>query len=169
MSRFSTAPFLIIILAALVFVSTPTQAGQLANNPCNPCSVKDKNPCNPCSVKKKSAAAPYKAKKAKGFATFNQASAQGKKLWNDSTLGTTGFTCLSGGCHGDFENLSFEKNQLYPHYVEMTEKVVTLTQMINYCLVNPMAGRPLTADSDEMTAMAAFYRSYRMQFRIKNK
>jgi hypothetical protein len=105
----------------------------------------------------------------KGFKTFNAASTKGKKLWNDSTLGTTGFTCLSGGCHGDFENLSFETNQTYPHYVEMTEKVVTLTQMINYCLVNPMAGQPLASDSDEITAMAAFFRSYRIKYRNRNK
>ncbi len=103
--------------------------------------------------------------KSQGYKSLIEASARGIKLWSDPTLGTTGFTCLSGGCHGEYENLGFENNQLFPHYVEMTKRVVTLTQMINYCLVNPMAGKALKSDSDEMTAMSAFYRSYRIQYR----
>jgi hypothetical protein len=135
-------------------------------NPCNPCSIKSHNPCN---AKHKEHSKPMVEKQQKGFTSFNTAANKGKKMWNDSHLGTTGFTCLSGGCHGNFENLSLEKNKTFPHYVRMAEKVVTLSQIINYCLVNPMAGSALAEDSDEMTAMAAFYRKYRMQYRQKHK
>lgn len=103
----------------------------------------------------------------KGFATFNAATSRGVALWNDTTLGTSGFSCLSGGCHADFANLNFDKNQNYPHFVAMTGKVVTLTQIINYCLSNPMAGKPLPADSESMTALAAYYRSYRIRYRTE--
>jgi hypothetical protein len=157
-----------LVLALLSFSPTPSQAGELTKNPCNPCSIKQKNPCNPCSKKEKDQSS-NPGKQDKGFTTFMAASDRGQKLWSDTALGTTGFSCLSGGCHGEFENLNLNKNQLYPHYVEMTEKVVTLTQMINYCLLNPMNGRALHADSDDMTAMAAFYRTYRMQYRKKNR
>jgi hypothetical protein len=125
--------------------------------------------CSTCQVEEKKGTSPAQGKKSSGFSTFNAASAKGKRLWNDSTLGTTGFTCLSGGCHSDFSNLGFDNNQLYPHYVEMAEKVVTLTQMINYCLINPMAGKALEADSDKMTAMASFYRSYRIKYRSEKE
>ncbi len=47
----------------------------------------------------------------------------------------------------------------------MADKVVTLSQIINFCLVNPMAGTALAGESDDMTAMAAFYRHYRMKYR----
>ena len=79
---------------------------------------------------------------------------------------THGIGCdLSGGCHAKFENMHFNKNQNFPHLVSMAGKVVTVTQMINYCLVNPMAGSALEADSDDMTAMSAFLRAYRMRYR----
>ena len=126
--------------------------------------VAAENVCNPCAAKSAKAGS-VKNSVNKGFKTFADAAAKGSKLWDDARLGTTGFTCLSGGCHADFENMNFEKNRNFPHLVEMADRVVTLTQIINYCLENPMGGKALKADSDEMTAMAAFYRAYRMRYR----
>lgn len=147
-----------LLWLALMPVDTSAQGGEEPEcSPCSPPPAATTEPTPPMT--------PVKNKKSPGYRSFIQASAEGNRLWNDATLGTTGFTCLSGGCHGDFENLSFDKNQLFPHYIETAHRVATLTQMINYCLVNPMAGQPLPADSDKMTAMAAFYRSYRMQYR----
>ncbi|MBF0453203.1 MAG: hypothetical protein HQL72_00120 [Magnetococcales bacterium] len=134
-----------------------------------PMAADKKPPCNGCETTSDGAESSNRQTESRGFKTFGQASDRGSKLWSDPSLGRSGFTCLSGGCHGEFAHLNFDANQNYPHYVEMTEKVVTLTQMINYCLVNPMAGPPLNADSDEMTAMAAFYRSYRIQYRRQKK
>ena len=150
-----------------------TQQGNACNpdamkkpNPCNPDAMTHSNPCNPDAMKKPNACKPRtSAKGGKGFKSFSAAVDRGEKLWNDTKLGTNGLSCLSGGCHAKFENMHFNKNQTFPHLVSMAGKVVTVTQMINYCLVNPMAGSALEADSDDMTAMSAFLRAYRMRYR----
>ena len=46
----------------------------------------------------------------------------------------------------------------------MVGDVVTLDQMINYCMLKPMKGKPFARDSKELTAMAAYFRAYRMQY-----
>jgi len=147
------------------------------HNPCNmnPCDMKKKhNPCsmNPCDMKKKHnpcamnpCAGGDEAKKKirdGSFKNFQAAVSAGKKLWEDETLGKSGNSCLS--CHSDFSLLNFEKRQNFPHYVEMVGDVVSLDQMINYCMLNPMEGEQLAPNSKEMTAMGAYYRAYRMQF-----
>jgi len=148
-------------------------------NPCNPCAMKKQmNPCNPCSMKKMANPCnPCSMKSVKGqwgtpgnqsirkhaFDNFEQAAAYGKKLWNDENLGTSGVACLS--CHGDYELLHLERNQNFPHFVKMVGDVVSLDQMINYCMLNPMKGKQWDKNSKELTAMGAYYRAYRMQYR----
>jgi len=135
-------------------------------NPCNPCGMKKSaNPCNPCSMK------PAKGQwgtpgntaiRDHAFDNFQQAADLGKKMWNDESLGTSGLACLS--CHGDHDLLNLDRNQNFPHFVKMVGDVVTLDQMINYCMLNPMKGKPFAKDSKELTAMAAYYRAYRIQY-----
>jgi len=36
--------------------------------------------------------------------------------------------------------------------------------MINFCMINPMEGQQIEANSKDMTAMAAYFRAYRMQY-----
>ncbi|PIP02402.1 MAG: hypothetical protein COW18_05405 [Zetaproteobacteria bacterium CG12_big_fil_rev_8_21_14_0_65_54_13] len=157
-------------------------------NPCNPCAMKKQmNPCNPCSIKTKPAnpcsmqkpanpCNPCSMKQVKGqwgtpgntpirehaFDNFRQAAELGKQMWNDENLGTSGMACLS--CHSDHDLLNLDRNQNFPHYVKMVGDVVSLDQMINYCMLNPMKGKPFAKDSKELTAMAAYYRAYRMQY-----
>lgn len=148
-------------------------------NPCNPCAMKKKmNPCNPCAMKKQrmNPCNPCSMKQGKGqwgtpgntpirehaFDNFQQAVALGEKMWNDPKLGTSGLACMS--CHADHELLNLDKNQNYPHFVNMVGDVVTLDQMINYCLINPMKGKQFEKNSKELTAMAAFFRAYRMRY-----
>ena len=145
-------------------------------NPCNPCAVKKSmNPCNPCGMKKPAnpcamnpcAANPCAASKSTpirehAFDSFGQAAALGEKMWKDENLGTSGLACLS--CHTDHALLNLDRNQNFPHYVKMVGDVVTLDQMINYCMLKPMKGKPFARDSKEMTAMAAYFRAYRMQY-----
>jgi len=163
----------------------PAQAAGNPCNPCNPCAMKA-NPCNPCAKKKMNPCNPCAMKKSanpcnpcgmnpcnKGadantpirphaFDNFQQAVALGKKMWNDENLGTSGLACMS--CHADFELLNLEKNQNFPHYVNMVGDIVTLDQMINYCMINPMKGKQFEKNSKELTAMAAYYRAYRMKY-----
>ncbi|MDQ6991897.1 MAG: hypothetical protein Q9M31_00340 [Mariprofundus sp.] len=101
------------------------------------------------------------------YNSFQEAATAGKKMWNDENLGTSGLACLS--CHADSILLHLDKNQNFPHYVKMVGDVVTLDQMINYCMLNPMQGKQLDANSKEMTAMAAFYRANRMNYMRKHR
>jgi hypothetical protein len=156
--------------------------GMKKHNPCsmNPCAMKKNNPCsmNPCGMKKNNPCAmnpcgmnpcadAKKSIRGDKFKNFQQAANAGKKMWNDEALGTAGLACLS--CHADHELLNLDKRQNYPHYVEMVGDVVTLDQMINYCMINPMQGEQLDANSKEMTAMAAYFRAYRMKYLSDNK
>ena len=149
----------------------------MKHNPCNPCSMKKMaNPCNPCSMKANpcsmganpcsmnpcsaSANTPIRPH---AFNSFQEAVDLGKKMWSDDeNMGTAGVACLS--CHADFDLLNLEKRQNFPHYVKMVGDVVTLDQMINYCLLNPMKGKQLEKNSKELTAMAAYYRAFRMKY-----
>jgi len=137
-----------------------------AVNPCNPCAVKanpcamkanpcaiKQNPCNPCGMKKVAnpcamnpcAADAKKPIRPHAFNTFQEAVTLGRKMWNDESLGTSGVACLS--CHADFDLLNLEKRQNFPHYVKMVGDVVTLDQMINYCMLNPMKGKEFAKNS----------------------
>jgi len=147
-------------------------------NPCNPCSMKKHmNPCNPCSMKKNANPCGMKGNRCSmnpcaankntpirkpAFDNFQQAASLGAKMWKDESLGTSGMACLS--CHADHDLLNLDRNQNFPHFVKMVGDVVTLDQMINYCMLNPMKGKQFDKNSKELTAMAAYYRSYRMQY-----
>ncbi len=129
----------------------------------NPCSMRKANPCSMSHSGGKQWGTPGNTPiRAHAFDNFGQAVALGKKLWSDERLGTSGVSCLS--CHGDYQLLHFERNQNFPHFVKMVGDVVTLDQMINYCMLNPMKGKAFDKNSKELTAMAAYYRAYRMQY-----
>ncbi len=117
--------------------------------------MKSANPCNPCA----DANRPIRKH---AFDNFRQAADLGRKMWNDESLGGAGVACMS--CHADYELLNLDKRQNFPHYVNMVGDVVTLGQMINYCMINPMKGKQFEKNSKELTAMAAYFRAYRMQF-----
>ena len=134
-------------------------------NPCNPCGMKKHqkmNPCNPCGMNPCSMDDTSKKIRSGSFKTFQQAATAGKKMWQDEALGKSGLACLS--CHADYDNLNLGKRQNYPHYVAMVDDVVTLDQMINYCMLNPMQGEQFEPNSKEMTALAAYFRAYRMKY-----
>ena len=38
----------------------------------------------------------------------------------------------------------------------MAGDIVTMDQMINFCMINPMKGKPLAWNSQEMTALGAY-------------
>ena len=149
-----------------------------SSNPCNPCSMKRMNPCNPCGANPCALKNPCSMKnpcsagnpcanqntpiRKHAFDNFKQAAALGKKMWNDENLGTSGLACMS--CHADHELLNLGKNQNYPHYVKMVGDVVSLDQMINFCMANPMKGKQFDKNSKELTAMGAYFRAYRMQY-----
>ena len=115
-------------------------------------AAKDKNPCskNPCMAKNPCASKniPIRKNPIKDSATLKE---MGEKLWGDTALGTSGMAC--GTCHPDGARL---KKGPFPKFIKMTGDIVTMDQMINFCMVNPMKGKLLAWNSQEMTALAAY-------------
>ena len=122
-----------------------------AKNACNPCAA---NPCatNPCGVKMK--VKPIRTEKIK---SLNDAVNLGGKLWKDTKLGNSGLSCDT--CHASGNAYNKTALQTYPHFVSMPNDVVTLDQMINFCMINPMKGDPLSYSSKEMTALSAYFQN----------
>jgi cytochrome c len=90
---------------------------------------------------------------------------RGKALFGDTKLGTTGMSCNS--CHmkggtmdgemGDMTVKAFDAlSTKYPKYWMMAKKVMTLDQVINWCIVNPLKGTALAWDDQRLTDLAAY-------------
>ena len=92
---------------------------------------------------------------------------QGKGLFYDSSLGTSGLSCNS--CHmeggtkdnpqemmgmtmGAFDNLGAR----YPQYVPMVKKIITLSGMVNFCIINPLKGEALAWDDQKLIDLTAY-------------
>jgi thiosulfate dehydrogenase len=84
-------------------------------------------------------------------AQFQQVVAQGRALWTDGKLGSNGVACAQ--CHPNAANTHPET---YPKFQKQIGKVITLPEMINWCLRNPLEGQPLALDDPKMTAMVAY-------------
>lgn len=138
--------FVLAMVSAMMLIAMPTHAGWGKSNPCNPCGKKMKNPCNPCNPC---------AKASKGYSAMVK---KGKKLWNNPKLGKSGMSCMT--CHARHKDLNLDKVGPFPHFVAMPDRVVTLDQMINFCMITPMATDPLPWDSVKMTAIASYYQEY---------
>ncbi|NIN00238.1 MAG: c-type cytochrome [candidate division Zixibacteria bacterium] len=91
--------------------------------------------------------------------------ANGKKLFNDKTLGTADMTCNS--CHMEggtkegkmgetvipaWDNLAPK----YPKYFAMGKRVMTLDQVVQFCIVNPLKGKALAWDDQKLTDLTAY-------------
>jgi hypothetical protein len=147
-------------------------------NPCaaktlNPCQAKGvgspgamKNPCNPCGAKN-----PCGAGVAIDPGLFVQPSgtrlaggsgldALGEKLWNDRSLGKTGLACAN--CHIDsYSQMQPSFASPYPHHVNMPAqmagvKQVNAAEMVQFCMVQPMATKPFDWSSRELAALTAY-------------
>jgi cytochrome c5 len=90
---------------------------------------------------------------------------RGFALFNDKKLGTTGKTCndchMGGGTQdgkmGDktlnaFDNLAMH----YPKYFMMGKRVMTLDQVVNFCVTMPLKGEPLAWDDQKLTDLVAY-------------
>jgi len=167
--------FLYLILGLfLLAVPGVTASHAEGMNPCNPCSKKIPNPCNPCNKGAWNPCNPcytanpcnpcnqadIKPIRSEHFKSRGELLALGEKLWNDENLGESGLACMT--CHEDHESLNLERFNTWrwPHYVEMPKDVMTLDQMINFCILNPIDGTPFEFGSYKITAMAVFYSEY---------
>lgn len=80
----------------------------------------------------------------------------GYKIFHDPTLGANGISCDM--CHPDASNTHPET---YPKFQTQIKKVSLLRDMINWCIENPLEGKPLAEDDPRMKALEAYIISAR--------
>jgi cytochrome c len=104
-------------------------------------------------------------KKVDPMAEMKASIERGKKLFSDPKLGTNDQMC--GTCHvaggtkpgklGEKELKAFDAlNTKYPMYWMGAKRVMTLDQVVNWCLVNALAGKPLVWDDQKLTDLVAY-------------
>jgi len=90
---------------------------------------------------------------------------RGKALFGDPKLGTTAQSCndchIEGGTKdgkmGKMEIKAFHNlSAKYPKYFMMVNKVVTLDQMVNWCIFTPMKGEALAWDDQKLADLVAY-------------
>ncbi|MEH6579167.1 MAG: hypothetical protein V7731_19065 [Amphritea sp.] len=83
----------------------------------------------------------------------------GEKLWNDTSLSTNGLSC--NACHQGNALFQPSFKQPYPHPVKMANdragmKTIDMDEMVQICLVVPMATKTMPWDSKELAALTAY-------------
>jgi thiosulfate dehydrogenase len=121
---------------------------------------------------------PKKMEPADPAAELAKSVENGKKLFNDKTLGTSGLTCNS--CHMEggtkegkmgetvippWDNLAPK----YPKYFKMAERVYTLDQVVQFCIVNPLKGKALAWDDQKLTDLTAYCASVKKMEKMEKK
>jgi len=76
---------------------------------------------------------------------------KGDELFHSGELGENTVSC--GQCHPNAANTHPET---FPKFQKQIGKVVSLMEMINWCLQHPLEGKPLAADDPKMTALQAY-------------
>ena len=105
------------------------------------------------------------AKAADPAAELAKSVANGKLLFSDTTLGTSGMTCNS--CHMEGGTKAGKMGEMavpawdnlaakYPMYFMMAKRVMTLEQVVQFCITNPLKGKPLAWDDQKLTDLTAY-------------
>ena len=76
---------------------------------------------------------------------------EGEKLFHSSSLGTNKVSCDQ--CHPNAANTHTET---YPKFQQQIGRVVSLFEMVNWCIRNPLEGDPLAADDPKMVALLSY-------------
>lgn len=92
----------------------------------------------------------------------------GKVLFNDTKLSTNGMACAS--CHANNGAFSASFAKPYPHTVAMARdqlgrKSVHLDEMIQVCMIMPMAAKPLPWNSKELADLSAYVAELQKTFK----
>ena len=91
----------------------------------------------------------------------------GKALYEDPSLSPNEMTCNT--CHADLQAYNDTFNQPYPHEVAMAKgraglDQVNAAEMVQLCMVVPMAAEPLDWQSEELAALAAYVEELQKEF-----
>ena len=76
---------------------------------------------------------------------------EGEKLFHSPALGKNKVSCDQ--CHPNGANTHPET---YPKFQQQIGKVVSLFEMVNWCLRNPLEGDPLAAEDPKMVALLTY-------------
>jgi cytochrome c len=92
----------------------------------------------------------------------------GEKLFSDTKLSTNDMSCAS--CHANNESFSESFSKPYPHKVAMADddlgiKSIHLDEMIQACMIMPMAAKPLPWKSNELADLTAYVSELRKTFK----
>lgn len=154
-----TIAMLFSAAAGLVFGGSALAAG-------NPCA-----PTNPCAAGKPEIDA-RSITRPQGYKPYagehKELAKAGEKLWNDTKLSTSNFSCNT--CHQNHGAFQKSFAQPYPHRVAMAKdkvgmKTVHLDEMIQACMVMPMAAKPLPWSSRELAALTAYTQDVQKTFK----
>lgn len=150
-------------------ILTAVLASSVRAEPANPCAPK-----NPCAVKSGEAreldprliTRPAGTKLATG--DHAQLVQEGERLWKDVQLSSNGLSCDS--CHSNQGAFMPGFAKPYPHEVEMVRdkagvKRIHLDEMVQGCLVMPMATKPFPWDSRELAALTAYTAEVQKSFK----
>lgn len=94
-------------------------------------------------------------------------SARGAALFDDPSIGESGSACST--CHTDFANYNDTFLEPYPHFVAMGKNMfdmdeVTAAEMVQLCMVVPMATDAFPWESDDLAALTAYVEDERERF-----
>ncbi len=92
-----------------------------------------------------------KSDKARWDKEYMTVVAKGRELWTSGKLGTNGVSCAQ--CHPNGANTHPET---YPKFQKQLGRVIALREMINWCIQQPLEGKPLALDSKDMVALEAY-------------
>jgi cytochrome c len=76
---------------------------------------------------------------------------KGRELWTSPALGTNGVACAQ--CHPNAANTHPET---YPKFQKQLGRVIALREMVNWCIQQPLEGKPLALDDPQMVALEAY-------------
>ena len=76
---------------------------------------------------------------------------EGRQHFTSPTLGTNGVACAQ--CHPNAANTHPET---YPKFQKQLGKVITIAEMINWCIANPLEGKRLDQKGKKMTALITY-------------
>lgn len=130
----------------------------------NPCAAK-----NPCAATAQIAKLITRPAGTKLFAGKQaELIKEGERLWNDTKLSTNGFACQT--CHRGHASFSASFAKPYPHAVGMVKEKAGLNQihldeMVQICMVVPMAAKPLPWGSRELAALTAYVGELQKKFK----
>jgi len=76
---------------------------------------------------------------------------EGRQHFTSPTLGTNSVACAQ--CHPNAANTHPET---YPKFQKQLGKVITIAEMINWCIANPLEGKRLSVDGQKMTSLITY-------------